>query len=148
MSTLLAKTRRHLPNGRRSRGQLLIEFAAVSIVFLLLVFGTLDFGRAIYLNSQMHAGIRDALREGKRANSSYSTSALRNRFYRTLDPESNAEKDRPGLEDTTVTITCGGGCPSGATLSMVAELEFSAIVQTFLGIDPFTLRAEGSVVRE
>jgi hypothetical protein len=33
-------------------------------------------------------------------------------------------------------------------LSIVAELEFSAIVQTFLGIEPFTLRAEGSVVRE
>jgi Flp pilus assembly protein TadG len=47
---------------RRSSGQSMVEFALILPLFLLLVFGVLDFGRAVYADST----ITNAAREGAR----------------------------------------------------------------------------------
>lgn len=47
---------------RRSAGQSMVEFALILPLFLLLVFGVLDFGRAVYADST----ITNAAREGAR----------------------------------------------------------------------------------
>ena len=47
---------------RRDRGQGLVEIALVLPVFLLIVLGTIDFGRAIYIYSVMSNGAREGAR--------------------------------------------------------------------------------------
>ena len=48
-----------LPRGRESKGQALVEFSLAIIVFLLLMMGVFDFGRAIY----QYNGVAQAARE-------------------------------------------------------------------------------------
>ena len=48
---------------RRHRGQSMVEFAVLSPVFFLLLLGTIDLGRAVYIYNT----ISDAAREGTRA---------------------------------------------------------------------------------
>lgn len=50
--------RRRLPAG----GQALVEFALVIPIFLLLVFGLLDMGRAVYANHTLSQATREAVR--------------------------------------------------------------------------------------
>ena len=50
--------------GRRSRGQSLVEFALVLPVFLLILFGLLDVGRFVYLNSTLSQAAREGARLG------------------------------------------------------------------------------------
>jgi Flp pilus assembly protein TadG len=47
---------------RRTRGQSLVEFALVLPVFLLLIFGIIDLGRFVYMNSTISQAAREAAR--------------------------------------------------------------------------------------
>lgn len=51
-------------NRTRSSGQTLLEFALVIPVFLLLLFGLLDIGRAVYINNALAQAAREAARWG------------------------------------------------------------------------------------
>jgi Flp pilus assembly protein TadG len=129
----------------------MVEFAIVSIVFLLLSIGTLDLGRAIYLNAQLEAGVRDAAREGKRMAVSssngfgYDEDKIEHRVTHDFNFNTNKESPRPGLSNATVTIDCASGCPYGSRLTVSATLPFTAVAQEFLGIGPITLGASASV---
>ena len=46
------------------RGQSMVEFALILPVFLLLVFGTVDLGRAIFYQSLLNSAVRDGARYG------------------------------------------------------------------------------------
>jgi hypothetical protein len=48
--------------GRSSRGQSLVEFALVLPAFLFLLFGLIDIGRFVYLNSTLSQAAREAAR--------------------------------------------------------------------------------------
>ncbi len=48
---------------RRTRGQSMVEFAVLAPIFFLLLLGTIDLGRAVYI----YNSISDAAREGARA---------------------------------------------------------------------------------
>lgn len=54
--------RRHTTRHRRRRGQSLVEFALILPFFLLLLFGLLDMGRAVYMNSTLSQAAREAAR--------------------------------------------------------------------------------------
>jgi Flp pilus assembly protein TadG len=47
---------------QRTRGQSLVEFALVLPVFLLLIFGIIDLGRFVYMNSTVSQAAREAAR--------------------------------------------------------------------------------------
>jgi Flp pilus assembly protein TadG len=49
---------------KRSRGQSLVEFALVFPVFIVLVFGLIDMGRYVYMNSTISQAAREAARVG------------------------------------------------------------------------------------
>lgn len=49
---------------RRGRGQALVEFALVIPVFLLVLFGLIDVGRFVYLNSTLSQAAREGARLG------------------------------------------------------------------------------------
>jgi Flp pilus assembly protein TadG len=142
---------------RESRylGQAIVEFALISTAFFMIVFGTVDFGRAIFLNAELHNAVRDATREAKRevangpSGPGISQSSIENRVRKAQKPDgSNAESDRPGLQSATASFTCTGDCTSGDKLTVTASVPFSAITQEFLGIDPITLTATSTVTLE
>jgi len=49
---------------RRALGQGLVEFALVIPIFLLMVFGIIDFGRVVYMNSVLSQAAREGARVG------------------------------------------------------------------------------------
>jgi Flp pilus assembly protein TadG len=138
-------------------GQATVEFAIASVVFLLIVFGTIDFGRVIFLNAELESAVRDVAREGKvgAANGQgVNIASLENHVAKVKNPEVPNAPDstlqpRPGLQDADVTVVCTHDpCGSGDTLTVSATLPFSAVTQEFLGIKPLTLEATASVVVE
>ncbi len=50
--------------GERERGQALVEFAVILPIFLLIVFGVFDVGRAVYVNSVLSQAAREGARLG------------------------------------------------------------------------------------
>ncbi|MER3486265.1 MAG: hypothetical protein C4345_10120, partial [Chloroflexota bacterium] len=101
-------------NGPRQRreGQATVEFALVSLLFFAIVFGTVDFGRAIFLKSQLENAVRDAAREGKvgftNGTSGMSLARLQDHVRNAWNSETQQASPRPGLENTIVTVACTG----------------------------------------
>lgn len=138
-------------DGDATPGQTMVEFAIVSVAFFMVVFGTVDFGRAIYLYSELHNAVRDVAREGKVKTANgfgINTASLEDHVYNHWNPETQTTKTRPGLKDVEATVTCVGGCTSGNTLVVEASLPFEAITTSFLGLSPITLKASASVTLE
>jgi Flp pilus assembly protein TadG len=132
-------------------GYTMVEFALASLVFLLITFGTLDVGRAIYLYSELHTAARDAAREAKVSNANgygFSNSTINHRIHYAKNLINSTEKKRTGLGTASGTASCTGSCQPGDLLTVQAELPFSAVLPGFLGIEPFTLHATATVKME
>jgi Flp pilus assembly protein TadG len=87
-----------------------VEFALLLPVLLLIIFGVIDFGRAI--NAQIT--LTQAAREGARlASLGYSTSAVQDR----------AQSAATGLSPVTVTVI--SSCPAGAGAGVDAQVQTS-----------------------
>ncbi len=153
---MIARSGRRNDGGRHhdaeaGAGQTLIEFAIVSVAFLLIVLGTVDFGRAIYLYSELHNAVRDVAREGKVKTANgfgINTASLEGHVAEYWNPETQKTSPRPGLKNVEATVSCTGGCTSGNTLVVEASLPFKAVAQSFLGLSPITLTASASVTLE
>lgn len=125
---------RSMRGGDRS-GQATVEFALASMFFLLIVFATVDFGRAVFVAADMG----NAVREGAR--------------YAKLNPADTAgikatvvgKVVGAGLTTAGVSSSCAGGCIVGGTVTVLATVRFSAVTQGFLGIPALTLRASEQV---
>ena len=113
------KRRRQAASDSRDRGSVAVEFALLLPVLLLLIFGIIDFGRAI--NAQIT--LTQAAREGARlASLGYSTSAVTTR----------AQSAATGLSPVpTVTVTTA--CPTGAGTGVDAVVK---LTYTFSFVTP------------
>jgi Flp pilus assembly protein TadG len=120
-------------------GQAIVEFSIVSIAFFMTVFGTIDFGRAIYLYSQLHNAVREGARYGK------------------IDPTNTGQiKDKVitygselDLTASDISVSCPGGCSSTSTdVTVSAQAHFQAVTQELLGISPITLTSSATVEAE
>jgi Flp pilus assembly protein TadG len=113
------KRRRRAASDSRDRGSVAVEFALLLPVLLLLIFGIIDFGRAI--NDQIT--LTQAAREGARlAALGYSTSAVTTR----------AQSAATGLSPVpTVTVTTA--CPTGAGTGVDAVVK---LTYTFSFVTP------------
>lgn len=130
---------RALRTGERS-GQAIVEFAIVSVAFFSLVFGTIDFGRAVFMYSELTNAVREGARYGK------------------MNPEKGIQiKNRviekspslAGLSYDDISVECTGGCyPGCSDVTVEASIEFRAITQEFLGIGPITLTSSAFVETE
>ena len=87
------------------RGAAAVEFALLLPILLLLVFGIVDFGRALHAQITL----TQAAREGARA------AALKQ-----SNVESRTQTAAPGLSDVTVTVTA---CPATPTPGTDAKVE-------------------------
>jgi Flp pilus assembly protein TadG len=120
-------------------GQAIVEFAIASVAFFLMVFGTLDFGRAIYMYSQLHNAVREGARYGKLYPTD--TTTIQNKV---IDSASSFD-----LTTSDVTVSCSGTCSSTSTeITVAASAEFTAITQDFLGISPVTMNVSATVATE
>ena len=112
---------------RTGRGQALVEFALVIPIFLLLIFGLVDLGRAVFANNSLAEAARDGARYGAVQARSYSTASralVEDYVLDRLDAVPNA----------TATVTCvpdnaSLGCSGGGDdyLIVTAEVELEMI---------------------
>jgi len=122
---------------RRRNGQSMVEFAVLAPVFFMLLLGTIDLGRAIYI----YNSISDAAREGARAAIPYDNplpvqsqvvtaiqSKLGGGFFLTVD---NACKDLP---ETTA------GCPKTPTAPNTGLIYYSDGIGQPTGHHPVHIR--------
>ena len=121
---------------RRVGGQATVEFALCLTVFLMIVFGTVDFGRAIFLKSELDNAVREGARYGKL--NPTSTSGVTSRVVSFASDT--------GLTTSGVTVSCAGVCLTGDKMTVTASVQFSAFTQSLLGISPFTVGTDYVVV--
>lgn len=134
-------TRRSSGRGARDRGAAAVEFALLLPVLLLLVFGIIDFGRA--LNAQVT--LTQAAREGARLAALNQPNVV-----------SRTQAAATGLSPVTVTVT--SSCPTGAGQGVDAVVHTSysfsfvtpvgAVAGLFGGSgfgSPITLSAQGEM---
>ena len=115
-------------------GQAMVEFAFASIIFLMIVFGTIDFGRAIFMAADLHNAAREGARYGKI--NPTQTAAIRTK---TVDKAVGT-----GLTAGNVGVVCSP-CTSGSTLTVTTQVQFQAVTQQLLGIGPITLKSSSTV---
>jgi len=119
----------------RRFGQAMVEFALASILFLTIVLGTIDFGRAVYFQSQLTNAVREGARYAQVAPTN--TSVIQTTVV--------GKASGLGLKSGDVTVTCSSGsCTTGNDITVRANLKFSFITQSFLHIAPFTMHAQAT----
>lgn len=136
----------------------MVEFALVSMLFLTIVMGSIDVGRAIFMYEQMHNAVRDSARVSKVYPGNGQGSLNQNLVetfvynYRSTDPATlNAQRARPGMGGAVVSFSCSAGCaPATGTLTVTAKLPFSFVLPTFLKLPfpSFTMTASATVDME
>jgi Flp pilus assembly protein TadG len=126
-------------------GQAIVEFLIVSGAFFMMVFGTIDFGRAIYMYSELHSSVQEGARIGQTDPGDHV--AIR---AKVIDA---AESFDLSADDVTVTCytsdeTVTDLCAGSSKVQVAATAEFTAITQDFLGIKPVTMTATSRVATE
>src|SRR5579884_311042 len=109
-----------------SGGQATVEFAIVGTVFIMILLGTLDFGRAIFMYSDLQNSVREGARYARIKPTD--TSGIKSTVV-------NKATDL-GLTSSSVTVSCSGGCTTGGTVTVSASFTFQAVTQHLLGISP------------
>lgn len=116
-------------------GQGIVEFALACTIFLVVVLGTIDFGRAIFLAAELRNAVREGTVVGRvqPTNTSAIKSAVVNHGT------GNA------ISSGSVMVSCTGGCTTGGTITVSASVGFQAVTQSLLGIAPVTMSASSTV---
>jgi len=112
----------------RGRGQALVEFALVIPLFLLVIFGLVDLGRAVFVNNSLAEAARDGARYGSVQARSYddaSRAAVEDWVLDRLE----------GVPNPTVTVTC---VPQTFALGCTGNGEDLVIVTTEADLDMIT----------
>lgn len=120
---------------RHRAGQATVEFALCLTVFLMIVFGTVDFGRALFLKSELDNAVREGARYGKLHPTA--TSGVQAKVVSSASDT--------GLTTSGVSVSCAGGCVTGGTMTVSATVSFSAVTQQLLGLSSFSLTARAVV---
>jgi Flp pilus assembly protein TadG len=126
-------------------GQAIVEFAIVSIAFFMMVFGTIDFGRAVYMYSQIHNAVQEGARVGK--TDPVDHAAIQDKV---IDVASSFDLTSGDVEVTCYKSdgTLTNQCSTCSKVQVEATANFTAITQDFLGISPITLTATTRVATE
>jgi hypothetical protein len=112
----------------RETGAALVEFAIITPLLLLLVFGIIEFGRAYNAQNTLTHAAREGARE----------------YAITQDPiagEAAAKDAATSLKSADITVTlsaCDPGQPASVTLEYPFELQIG-----FFPVSNFTMQSEG-----
>ncbi len=119
----------------RQRGQGMVEFALVLPVLILILMGTIDFGRLYY----QYVSVNNAARVGAEYGMDYwrrSQSDVRQVVRAEASPHVN-------ITDADITITASPSWTAGSDLTVEVRTTFSAftpVISSFWGGGPLTLR--------
>lgn len=144
--------RRHQTNRQPERGQALVEFALVSIVFFIFVFGMIDAGRAVWnyntLAQATREGTRYAIVHGA---ASTDPSGPGSENYTPPDSDTmvteQVEKFGGGLNPSRLTVRTewpDGSNRAGSQVTVTSEYEFEPIFN-FLGLVSFTMTSSSTM---
>ena len=111
------------PRSRRERGAAAVEFALILPILLMLVGGTVDFGRLFYTQIQLSNAARDGVRLAAMG-TTYSTSQIQDRTRIAASPLT--------VVNAGVTVTVCTGAPAQATVSVVPQSTFNWTVLGFV----------------
>ncbi|MGN6698574.1 MAG: TadE family protein [Thermomicrobiales bacterium] len=96
---------------RKSSGQSVVEFALVSLIFMLLIFGTIDLGRAVFIRTMFTNAVREGARYGM-VNAAQAANA--NTFQAGIASAAAARSPNLGLGTANFPLT-GIRCASAST---------------------------------
>ena len=150
-----ARIRSRRQRGERARGQALVEFSLVLIPFLLLLMGSVDLGRGIYVNN----AVAQAAREIARVTSVHPCDGSP---CTTFSAETQAVIDTqqglvPGMTDASLVVVCtdiadtelaanlDGSCPPGAFYRATVTVPFSVMTPLLPVPKDFSLSAVSHV---
>lgn len=120
------------------RGTAILEMALLLPVLLLVVLGTIDFGRAVYV----HNALANAARDGARFASVDPTNTT---CIKTL-AERNSSLANLGNSD--VTVTRGGSLDLGQPVTVAVQSTYqplSSLLAGAIGVNTITLRASATM---
>ena len=133
--TAFARPRRSIHRNAARPGQGIVEFALASTIFLLIVLGTIDFGRSIFLAAELRNAVREGTAVGRIQPTN--TSAIKSAVV--------AHGTGNNIPSGNVSVSCTGGCTTGGTITVSASIGFQAVTQDLLGISPITMNASSTV---
>lgn len=110
-------------------GQALVEFALVGLIFFMLLFGTIEFGRLVWTNHELENGTREALRYAVVHGATSGDPAT------DADLEDELLARTAGIGDSVVVNceNCGGA--RGSTVVVTSTYTFNSIVTDLIGLD-------------
>jgi hypothetical protein len=124
---------RHGNHQNNERGSTLVEFSLAGSVFLLALFGVLDFGRLLWV----HNALADAARQGARyavSTSATSTAAIKNKVIYG-NPDGGLSPIVPGLTPGNIEINYDNiGLGQGAVTIKITGYRFK-FAALFFGVD-------------
>jgi hypothetical protein len=142
----LAKPRRRLGS---MKGQSLVEFAVVALLFFLLVFSILDFGRLFFVQMALQDAVREAGRFAVTGNKLPDPKDPKKTLSRVESIILTAQQEAPGLDIKDIKISCrngGNGSAGGpgdtVTISVTDDLQLvTPIIGQFFdkGVYRFTV---------
>jgi Flp pilus assembly protein TadG len=119
---------------RDDRGANLVEFALLSIPFLMIVFGVIDFGRVIFAYSALAHGTREAVRVAT-VSGSHSSSPITDVQIQDLVRARAVGLTSSGV---TVTTTWLPNNDPGSRVRLVSTYTFQPVTTVAFGL-PFSL---------
>ena len=137
---------------RRESGQALVEFALVSIVFFIIVFGTIDVGQAVWnyntLAQATREGTRYAIVHGA---ASTDPSGPGSAYYTAPDTDTKVteavEEFASGLDSSRLTILAewpDGTTDGGSTIQVTSQYQYEPIFG-FLSMLSFTMTSSSTM---
>ena len=106
---------------RDESGVALLEFAIFATLLLFLVFGTIDFGRALFTANNLTAAAREGARYGARlTNPGIELDAIRDTAASKMSPFGSV----PVNAVSQVVVTCIPGCSTGALQSVQVQINY------------------------
>ena len=133
-------TRRRTRSARRERGETLVEFAFTSVVFFMIIFGTLWFGLAVWwynlVASLAQEGARSASVRGSTASTHADTSSLTDYLNtRAL-----------GINLSQVTLSCGATSASLAACDCTSSTATTCVAGNLVQVGVETMFAPGTAL--
>ncbi len=134
--------RRIMRLGRDTRGGIATEFAFAAPIMIVLSIGTVDIGRAVWINNTLahaaHAGVRYASARGAGA----ATPATR------TDIIAYVKNRAAGILDSelTVAVDWTPDNDSGSRVSIALDYSFDSFIGAFLALDPIPLKEQASMI--
>lgn len=131
---------RRFTRADRTRGQSLVEFALAFPIFILLIFGLIDLGRAVFVSNSLAEAAREGARYG-------SVQARAWDDARRTDVEDWILDQLQGVPDATAEVDCTPTRPGfGCTVDDVLEVSVSTeldMITPIIGQIVGTLSLEG-----